>query len=712
MGIRPGSPLRAARVRACVLPLVCGACLPGWAVAQSPSVTELDAVRVVGRAQTLYRVDDAPVGTRTDTPLALVPQSVQVLPRELIEDQAARQVTDLYRSLSGVTLFSYAGVTFRGFRQENMLYDGLRGDPYIGFSVPLLFNIDRVEVLKGPSGTLYGAGDPGGVINYVSKKPQREPGVRLNLQAGNYDYRSGSFEATGPLAGSDRARYRAGVWFEDERPFRNNTDNRNRSGDVGFAFDVGDAGELTLQFTDVSLDMVGNRLRGVPVDDDGAFLAGTGWATTEPTDFLTVDAQVALARYAVSPTRALDLDVSARWFDASEKEMYHEPRGLVDRDGDGVAEWMTREFRDQHRDNTGTNLNANAIWRLGDGGVRHKLLFGADWYRLDAKLVQRTAPMDAVPGIDLFDPVYGLTGGADYDLDRYPWRTSHTRGDRYGVYVQDEISIGERWQLLAGLRWDGFEDRNRVDGSAVDGNDLTWRVGGTWRAGDAVNLYASYATGFAPQGAGNQQPAVGGPFDPEESEQWELGAKTAFGDGRVNLNAALYRIERSNILQRDGGIVDGVDQLAPLGLVRSDGLDVDLLVDLTRRWVLSANYGYNDARVIDAGANGIVNSVGERFVNAPRHQFGLWTRYDFVAIASALAFGAEHVGERVGFDAQTVKPYTVFDLSWQTRWRDWKFQANVKNLFDRRYAVSGFDRRSGHFPGEPRRFYLQATWAF
>src|SRR5690606_17659578 len=93
-------------------------------------------------------------------------------------------------------------------------------------------------------------------------------------------------------------------------------------------------------------------------------------------------------------------------------------------------------------------------------------------------------------------------------------------------------------------------------------------------------------------------------------------------------------------------------------------------------------------------------------------QFGLWTRYDFVAIASALALGAEHVGERVGFDAQTVKPYTVFDLSWQTRWRDWKFQANVKNLFDRRYAVSGCDRRSGHFPGEPRRVYVQATWAF
>lgn len=116
----------------------------------SATVTDLDGVDVIGRAQTLYKSEDAAVATRTDTPLALVPQSVQVLPRELIDDQAARQITDLYRSISGISFFSYAGVTLRGFRQENVLYDGLRGDPYAGFSVPQLFNIERVEVFQGP----------------------------------------------------------------------------------------------------------------------------------------------------------------------------------------------------------------------------------------------------------------------------------------------------------------------------------------------------------------------------------------------------------------------------------------------------------------------------------------------------------------------------------------------------------------------------------
>jgi len=152
------TPLQRTLYLALTLPL---APLAHAAESSTAAPKDLDKVEVRGRAQALYRVDDAAVGTRTDTPLELVPQSIQVIPRELIDDQAARQVTDLYRSISGISYFSYAGVTLRGFRQENVLYDGLRGDPYAGFSVPQLFNIERVEVLKGPAGALYGGGGGG-----------------------------------------------------------------------------------------------------------------------------------------------------------------------------------------------------------------------------------------------------------------------------------------------------------------------------------------------------------------------------------------------------------------------------------------------------------------------------------------------------------------------------------------------------------------------
>lgn len=682
-------------------------------------VTELDSVRVLGRAQSLYKTDDAVVGTRTDTPLSLVPQSVQVMPRELIDDQAARQVTDLYRSISGVSFFSYAGVTLRGFRQENVLYDGLRGDPYAGFSVPQLFNIERVEVLKGPAGALYGGGDAGGVINYVTRKPQARAQRRAEVQAGNEDFVAGSIEATGPLTSSGAVRYRLGTYADGEEGVRWNGDSQSVIGDASVAFDVGETGELTLQYTDITQTLGGNRLRGVPVNDNGAFLTSRRWNHNEITDFLDMQAKVVLARYRFSPSQAWDVDFAARWFENSEHQIYHEPMGLIDRDGDGTAEWMTRQLRNQYRDNDAYAANGNAVWRFATGAIEHKLLFGADYYRADAEFSAQTAnsadlPRNAgpVPGIDLFDPVYGVTSYRDYNLAALPWRDTRTRGLRYGGYLQDELTVTPRWYVLAGLRWDAFEDEDLIAGTHVDGHDVSWRLGSTFVLRDGLNAYASVASGFVPQATGNQDPAAGGPFDAEQSRQWEVGLKTLLADGRVTLNTALYRIERSNIVQATGEVVGGVNQLATLGLVRSEGLEVDLLADVTDRWVVNLAYAYNDARVIDAGSNGITNASGDRFANAPRNKLGLWTRYDLPSIASAIGFGADYTGERVSLDGQRVKPYAIFDLSWQTQWRDWKFQANIKNLFDRVYAASGFIERNGHFPGEPRRLYLQAAYSF
>ncbi|MEA5125210.1 TonB-dependent siderophore receptor [Xanthomonas floridensis] len=682
-------------------------------------VTELDGVNVIGRAQTLYKADDAAVATRTDTPLALVPQSVQVLPRELIDDQAARQITDLYRSISGISFFSYAGVTLRGFRQENVLYDGLRGDPYAGFSVPQLFNIERVEVLKGPAGALYGGGEPGGVINYVTRKPAHQAQRRVELQVGNQSFGAASFEATGPAREDGRVRYRIGAYADGEDGFRWNTDSQSQIGDASVAFDIGQTGELVLQYTDITQNLGGNRLRGVPVDDGGNFLTDRRWNHNEPTDFLDMRAKVAFAQYRFSPSSVWDVDMALRWFKNDEHQIYHEPMGLIDRDRDGTAEWMTRQLRNQYRDNDAISGNLNAVFRTSTGGIEHKLLMGADYYRLDADFRAQTANTadtgrvrGPVPGIDLFNPVYGRSGFYDYGLDTLPWRATSTRSQRHGAYLQDELTLTPRWHAMAGLRWDGFKDDNLLDDSRVTGNDLSWRVGSTVVLREGINAYASYASGFVPQDAANQDAGVGGPFDPERSKQWELGLKTALNDGGLTLNTALYRIERSNIVQANGQIVDGVNQLSALGLVRSEGLEVDLLADLTERWVLNLTYAYNDARVLDAGTNGITNASGDRFANAPRNTFGLWTRYDLPAWRSAVAFGADYVGERVSLEGQRVKPSAIYDISWQTQWDAWKLQVNVKNLFDKVYAVSGFNARGGHFPGEPRRLYAQLAYSF
>ncbi|MBU1465243.1 MAG: TonB-dependent receptor, partial [Gammaproteobacteria bacterium] len=119
----------------------------------------------------------------------------------------------------------------------------------------------------------------------------------------------------------------------------------------------------------------------------------------------------------------------------------------------------------------------------------------------------------------------------------------------------------------------------------------------------------------------------------------------------------------------------------------------------------NVSYAYNDVKVTDA-ADGVY------FANTPYHQLGLWSRYDFPSIDSSIAFGADYVSQQKNRNNQIVKPYTVYDMSWQTKWQDWKFQLNVKNLFDKEYAVSGFTKNIGSFVGERRRVYISAAYDF
>lgn len=683
-----------------------------------PDSTELDRVEVIGRAQRLYRIDESDFATRTDSDLQNVPQSIQVLPRELMEDQAARQITDLYRSIPGVSRFSYSGVTFRGFRQDEILYDGVRGDPFLGFAVPQLFNIQRIDVLKGPAGALYGSGEPGGIINYVTKKPTRSPLRRARVAVGNDDYFSGSLELAGPLGDRDDWQYRIGGYHDQENPFRFATDLENRIVDVGINHDFASASSVLLQLTRVEQDYGGARLRGVPVDDEGRFLTTRRWNHNEPTDFQKLDATVAQLRVEHAFSAELEGDVTVRWFDNEEQQQYHEPIALIDGDDDGIPDFSARQFRDQSRDNSSLSLTGNLVRLLRFGDTQHRVLFGGDYAELDTFLFNRLVPPQEaggpVPGIALVDPVYGTTSAADYDLASFDPSLRDQEFTRYGMYLQDQIELGDRWSVLAGLRWDRFDDANISTGESFSDDGFSFRLGSSYELTDGIRGYAVAATGFVPQSPGSQDPLAGGPFDPEESTLYEAGLKMRLLDDRVALNLAGYRIVRENILQPDpagdpGN--DGVEDLVPVGEVTSDGFEANLLGDITPHWAINVSYAYNDARVTEATGS-IRNSVGDRFVNAPENQFGLWTRYDFPAIDSAIAGGVEFVDDQISFNDQRVRGYTIYDLSWQTRVDEWLIQLNIKNLFDKVYAESGFLARTGHFPGEPRRAYLSLTHEF
>lgn len=671
---------------------------------------------VTGRAQRLYRSEETTVGKVAEDPMN-IPQALQVINSDLFADQGARDATDIYRNISGVSFFSYAGITFRGFRQDQSIYDGQRGNPFIGFSVPQLFNIERVEVLKGPAGLFFGPGSPGGIINYVSKAPSEQRSLRMVLTGGNYDRAGISAEATGPIDADGLLAYRLGGFYEAMDPYRVNTQNKSRIADGGIAIRTNEDGKLTLQATIYDNYLRANRLRGVLVDDAGNFLTDIRWNANEPSDFLHLKSQAYQARYETRIGDHVTFDAGARYFKARETQQYHEPRGLDPANPDLVR----REFRDQVRPVNGLSFMANATARVDILGMEHKFQAGADWY--DEKSILDSRILRAgVTSLSLSNPVYGTASTDAARAALLSFTRTDTRTKRSGAYLQDQISLTQALLLVGGVRYDHFEDGVTTSTGGVvsaradySDSDVTFRGGLIFKPRSDISTYISWSQSFEPQSAASQDSNAGGPFAPVIGNQIEGGVKTQLFDGRLQANVAAYRIVRRNILQADPSLppVNGVDQLAPIGEVTSKGFELDLATDITPDWVLLVNYGYNDTRITGtAPGQAITNAVGDRFANAPRHKLGFWTRYQLSEIDTAFAFGGEHLSRRISLSGQTVRPYTIFDASITKGLGFAELLLRVDNIFDKVYAASGFSAQSGHFPGEPRTFLAELRFRF
>jgi iron complex outermembrane receptor protein len=685
---------------------------------QAGSGVDDEAIVVQGRAQKLYRVEETASGKIPTEPLESS-QTITVITKELIADQGARDAQDLYRNISGVSFFSYAGVTARGFRQEENFYDGLRGDPYIGFSVPQLFNIERVEFLKGPAGMLYGQTAPGGLFNYVTKKPSETFSGAAKLVAGTEDRYGGQVEVSGPVA--EGVALRGGAFFEDRDLPRTWAGNKSLILDGGARFDLGLA-QLTVQALRIEQDLDANRLRGIPVDDDGHFLADREWNHNEPTDFLNLRSTSFYARFETSPLEGLDLNLSARRIESNETQQYHEPF-LLDSDDDGVFDGITRQFRDQYRESAVWSTGGNAVWSAQfSDTVSNRVLAGFDYstedaLSLSASLSGTGVPTDGLPcPLSFENPVYGACDSSTYNMPAQSRTLTDT--ERYGFYLLNELTIG-RLIAVAGIRTDTFNDVSTANNGNVtqfEGSDETYRLGLVWRAFDDLSFFGQYATSFEPQSASSQDPRRGGPFAPTTGNMIEGGLKTALMNGRIQSTVAAYRIVRENLLQATGVDPenDGFENSATFGEVTSKGVDIDIAADLTPNWVLVLNYGYNDTRITkDNGNTTITNSLPNgRFVNAPEHMLGFWTRYQLSGTGLAGAFGGDYVSKRFNFQGQPVNPYFVFDASVSWARGPFELRLRVDNLFDKTYAASGFNDRGGHFPGRPRSAFLEAGYRF
>ncbi|MDE2881099.1 MAG: TonB-dependent receptor, partial [Acidobacteriota bacterium] len=600
--------------------------------------------------------------------------------------------------------------------------NGVRGNPYgslggdvnnSGFSVSQLqlSNIERIEILKGPASVLYGSTEPGGVVNYVTAKPQEEFGVRGSVRFGQYGQTYGSAEVTGPLGDSERLLYRFAAYGNERDSFRANASMRNVHLVGNLAWRISDRANLSFEYENIDQDLMGHRLRGVPVEPDGTFVTDITWTATEPTDFTTLDADVFQVRWDQVFARDWTLDATLRYLEYDREQEYHEPRGIT------PENTMKRHFRDQTRTNDDVSfvLNLNKIVRVGP--TVHRLLFGADMFRQDHSFrygrARDTGAGGPVPNLPLFAPQYGLSGGSDYGLTENDFTTDTAVARQLGFYVQDHLDLGSAFHLVAGGRYNAYDDSGFAGGNDLlsEESGLTGKVGMVFKPETAWSLYGSYSTSFNRPSVLAQTPSANGPHDPETAVQLEIGAKTELLDD-LSLTAALFTITKSNVLRPDpdyGPNGNNWNAALQVGEARNRGFEVEFVGSLTRRWQAAVNYTYLDSEIVeDTNAD----AVGQPLPNAPPHSLGLFSRMELFRDTAA-GLGVTYVGDRVEPYAGIEAPaFTVVDLFlYRQLGRFAEVQVKLENAFDTVYATSSlFSARAGNFPGQPRTFSVLVSF--
>lgn len=635
-----------------------------------------------------------------------VPQSVVVITEDFLEDQDATTLEEVLRNVGGITPFSdYQDYTARGFRQgeDEVTYNGVKANAYNYFTTPNLYNVERIEVLKGPASVLYGDGEGGATINLVTKSPRATPTRKFSLTAGSYSDYGATVDLTGPLSGQG-VLYRLTAHYNNAGSFRRFQEIEDWHVAPSVTWLASPSTSLTLRGEILQDDRRGHRNRGIVAPNGDLEALPVSWTANEPTDRASSDSYSAELNLEHAFSRTWELNATTRYAYSEYMNAYHEPRGFDTVDARLV---INRQFRNQSFNWKNFAATAYVTGDVPTASLLHHLLINTD---VTVKK-RETAPNDyasPVSPIDVFDPVYGTIDPADYE-GMAPDDNPFTRDNRnWGISAQDLVTIVPAVKVLIGGRYNNYHAyRESLDDGEVNEHKrtaYTYRGGIVLQPIESTSFYGSFSEGFKPQN--NNFEERGGPFDPLITRQFEGGVKTELFDERLIASTALYRITKHNVLVPDPDPES--DLLLTLGEVRSTGWEFDVVGSITPVWSVTANYARNDTKITEDPR---MEQLGSRFPNAPKNAAAFWSRYDIPSANIGVALGASFVDERETFDDTILPSYTVFDGALFYTWRNYGFTLNVKNLFDRRHFTGGYNSYT-LWPGTPRAVQLTARAAF
>ncbi|CAM3879399.1 iron complex outermembrane recepter protein [Pseudomonas synxantha] len=654
-------------------------------------------------------------GTKTDTDIAEVPQSISVVGRTQMDQQKAQTVAEALKYTPGVFADSRAdglfdGLFIRGFggfgglANFSKLLDGLplQSGQYLATPAVDSYLLDRIDVLKGPASVLYGQASPGGVVNMVSKRPTDTPLHEVEVQTGSRGREQIATDHSGPIDDQGIWSYRITALTKKADTQINHTQEQRVAVAPSLTWRPNDDTSLTL-LASYQKDPSSYYTGWVPAQGSVSGSA-TGKISRhfnpgEPS-VDAYDREQTLFGYEFSHrfndmwsfkqnTRYMDLNSEYKGFMVNYVNPYSSTTaGELNRLADHSIE-------KQQTFSVDNQLEAN----VDTGPFQHKVLIGLEYDRAQSSM--RFGRSYDVSGINYVNPVYAQSAAL-------PALTSHTvqKPEQTGLYLQDQIKW-DQWTFLAGLRQDWAKTRteDKVAGTNSHQSDqaLTGRVGVVYAFDNGISPYASYSNSFEPVVGTDAQ---GQAFKPTKGEQYEVGIKyqPVGWDSFITLSA--FQIKQENVRTTDPG---NAFYYVQTGEVRVRGAELEGRANLTDQISLLAGYSILDPEVTKDTTK---SNEGNRPVSVPLSQASAWVDYAFRGTFDGLTSGVglRHIGKSYGDTNNdiSVDAYTLVDAALRydlnkasTALKGWSVAVNVNNLNDKHYVASCFSA-GGCFYGAER----------
>lgn len=642
-------------------------------------------------------------GEKSGIPIDRLPQSVQIVTADDIIESGARSISDLLRGVpsanagsSRVSAYQSFTLKVRGFLADQMR-NGMRQRYYEDVDASALSNIERVEVLKGPSGVLYGQSAVGGIISIVTKRPQVEPAVSFSGTFGSFDQKVIAFDMTGGVAPGLSIRATGEV--ERSNTFVDFQDMDRVNGGLSLHYaGEGFSANLVAEYTERKT----SRYPGLPVlgtvTPNGGERLRRGLNLGEPAaDRLSADAPLVQAWVDVKLADGWTLTPRIQYQEFNSSFLQIRLRAPL------TSTLIGRNGRIGREDDAYTIAQLDLAGTLKTGPVTHKLLFGYEYDRERGRFTQYS--LDNVTPIDVTAPVYTYDTVAPATSFAFD---SFYNIDGHAVYLQDQVSLTDRWDVVGAVRHSWVKaSGGDWGGPAADRTptqSTIWQIGSTYRFSEAFSVYAGYNTGFDVESSAGARAADGKPLKPEESNQIEAGLRFRHGDFRASL--AAFRIKRVNALTVD---LDNPDFSVNLGAQRVQGVELEGEWQPAPWWTLSAGYALLDSKITRSNDG----DEGLRLGDVPRHTITARTAVAVPGTPLTLRAAANHVGGRLLVNGSSVNlpAYTIADLGAGLRAGRFTIDATVSNLFDKRYYTASGNGFAVN-PGDPRTFSIRVGVGF